>query len=72
MVNSQIVRRFNFDIEIQRNDVPSNGVGDFLDREAIELAFLDTGTRWKVGAYRLIFDKDEPRIYEVTLEPALL
>ena len=72
MVNSQIVRRFNFDIEIQRNDVPSNGVGDFLDREAIELAFLDTGTRWKVGAYRLIVDKDEPRIYEVTLEPALL
>ena len=72
MVRNQIVRRFNFDIEIQRNDVPSNGVGDFLDREAIELAFLDTGTRWKVGAYRLIIDKDEPRIYEVTLEPSLL
>lgn len=61
---------FNYENECLRRDAPADGVGDWLDNQAKDIAYRKTGTFWAIDKARLEKQENGGHLYCVTLKPA--
>jgi hypothetical protein len=60
---------YNYEIELMRRDCPKDGVGEWLNNQAIILHYRETNQRWSIDKTRLQKHEDGTHTYFIRLTP---
>ena len=67
MRQRQIV--FDYEMELLRKDCPNEDVGQWLEKQAQEINYKETGEAWHVTKTRLLMEEDGSHLFFVTMQP---
>jgi hypothetical protein len=60
---------FNYEQELDRIDCPNEDVGQWLEKQAQEIHYRETGEAYHVTQTRLLIQEDGSHLFFVTLQP---
>jgi hypothetical protein len=60
---------FNYEHELNRIDCPRDDVGQWLEKQAQEINYKETGEAWHTTQTRLWMQEDGTHLFFVTLQP---